>query len=61
MASDYGDPGTHITDGLAHQQHLTLAGTVQTGCKRFLPLDSSHLTLPNSPGKLVPSPKVKKA
>ena len=33
---DFGDPGTHITNGLGHQQHLTLAGTVQTGWKRFL-------------------------
>ena len=35
-AIEFGDPGTHITNGLAHQQHLTLAGVVQTGWKRFL-------------------------
>ena len=32
---NYGDPGTHITDGLSHQQHLTLAGMVQAGWNSF--------------------------
>ena len=36
----FGHPGTHITSGFAHQQHLTLAGMVQTGWKRFLLQDS---------------------
>ena len=36
----FGHPGTHITSSLAHQQHLTLAGMVQTGWKRFLLQDS---------------------
>ena len=57
-----GHPGTHITSSFSHQQHLTLAGMVQNGMdwlEMVSPSGLIHQTLPDSPGKLVPTQKAK--